>query len=401
MMDTMNKFSEPVSKKSSCVYCGDAPINHKLFYFSSMLSVVMDNHILRVTKHAPLFMRDFIDFLLKLFFEILLFLGLARLSTDINKTRTFRSRVVWEEALRRGIDMKQLIVFGNPVDLYITKIKGRRVYFNSLPIPERMLSMAKNWDDKYILKQEFLKNSIPTPACIQFPIFLSPNLEQIFSKLQKPIIVKPRVGSRGRHTVTNIYTLEQFQKAVDIARQICAHLVVEEHLTGYVCRATFVQGELLGFYRGGAPYVVGDGKKTISELIKEKNDNRPARVESVIVGGEIEDYISRSGFKLDDVLEKDFKLSLTYRTGRFYGGATKEMLDELHPSFVPILTKAAKIVGLPVIGFDCIIPEPTEDASTQRWGIIECNTLPFIDLHYYALEGKPKNIAGRIWDLWG
>ncbi len=396
----MDPLSEPHSKKSSCIYCGDAPINHNIFYYSSLFAVTIDNHILGMTKYAPLFMRDFIDFLLKLFFEILLVIKQARLSDDITKARTFRSRVIWEEAIKRGIDMKQLIVFGNPVDLYIAKINGKRVYFNSLPIPERMLRMGQNWDDKYILKQAFIKNNIPAPLCVQFPTFLLPNLEEIYSKLKKPIIVKPRVGSRGRHTVTNIHTFSEFKNAVGIARQICAHLVAEEHIFGYVCRATFVKGELVGFYRAGTPYVVGDGKKTISELIEDKNKNRHARVESVVVGEEIENFIERSGFKLDDILPNDLKLPLTYRTGRFYGGETKEMFSELHPSFVPILTKAAAVVGLPVIGFDCIVPEPTEDQSSQRWGIIECNTLPFIDLHYYALEGKPQNIAGKIWELW-
>jgi cyanophycin synthetase len=399
-MDTMNKFPEPSSKKSSCVFCGDAPINHNLFYFASIPSVLVDNHVLKVTTHAPIFLRDFVDFLLKLFFEIFLLLRFAKLSTDINKTKTFRSRVIWEEAKKRGIDMKQLIIFGKPVDIYVVKIKGKKLYFNSLPIPERLLKMKENWDDKYVIKQALLKNNIPAPMCVKFPTFLHPNLEQIFSKLQKPIIVKPRVGSRGRHTVTNIYTLEEFKEGVDIAKQICAHLVVEEHLVGYVCRATFVKGELVGFYRAGTPFVVGDGKQTIRELIEEKNKNRHARVESVVVGEEIENHISRSGFTLDDILEAGKKLALTYRTGRLFGGATKEMFSELHPSFVPILTKAASIVGLPVIGFDCIIPEPTESADSQRWGIIECNTLPYIDLHYYALEGKPQNIAGRIWELW-
>ena len=396
----MNTTPEPYSKKSSCVYCGDAPINHKLFYYSSMPSVLVDNHILKVTKYAPDFLRDLVDFLLKLFFEILLALGLAQLSTDINKTKTFRSRVIWEEAIKRGMDMKQLIIFGKPVDIYLVKIKGKKLYFNSLPIPERLLKMKQNWDDKYILKQAFLKENIPAPACIQFPVFLSTDLEQIFAKLSKPIIVKPRVGSRGRHTVTNIHTFEEFKKGVDIAGQICAHLVAEEHLSGYVCRATFVGGELMGFYRAGTPFIVGDGKQKIRELIQEKNENRPDRVESITIGEEIENYISRSGFKIDDVLLKGEKLSLTHRTGRLFGGATKEMLNELHPSFVPILNKAAKIVALPVIGFDCIIPEPTESAENQKWGIIECNTLPFIDLHYYALEGKPQNIAGKIWELW-
>ena len=76
------------------------------------------------------------------------------------------------------------------------------------------------------------------------------------------------------------------------------------------------------------------------------------------------------------------------------------MVNELHPSFIPIFKKAYDVVGLSVVGFDAIIPDPTKPANSQRWGIIECNSLPFIDLHYYALEGKPKNIAGMIWDMW-
>ena len=99
-------------------------------------------------------------------------------------------------------------------------------------------------------------------------------------------------------------------------------------------------------------------------------------------------------------MPKGLRLYLTHRIGRFYGGETEEMIDKLHPSFIPILKRAANVLNITVAGFDCVIPDPTQDAVSQRWGIIECNTLPFIDLHYFALKGKPRNIAGMIWDLW-
>lgn len=392
---------EPQRKKISCIYCGDAPINHQLFYFSSLISTTMDSHILKVTKHAPDFLKDFVDWLFFVFFEFFLFCGWAKLSDDIDKAKTFRSRIIWEEAKRRGIEMKQIILFGRPVDHYRTKLNGKIIYFNSLPIPQELLVLSKNWDDKFLLKEEFSKHNIPIPTYVQFPIFFRQNIEKIFSKFKTPIIVKPRTGSRGRHTVTNIQTLEQFKKGIEVAKQICSYLVAEEHLYGDVCRATFVNGKLMGFYRGGAPFVIGDGVKTVSELIVEKDLHRPERVQKVLVNDEMKNFVLRSGFKMDDVLPENLKLILTYRTGRLYGGVTHEMWDELHPSFVPILEKAAKIVDLPVVGFDCIVPDPTTDAGAQRWGIIECNTLPFIDLHYYALFGKPKNIAGAIWDMWG
>ena len=159
-------------------------------------------------------------------------------------------------------------------------------------------------------------------------------------------------------------------------------------------------GVLAGFYRGQAPAIIGDGKKTIKELIEEKDNKRQNRIEPIRISKELHEHILRSGFVVDDILPEGVSLSLSHRIGRLFGGTTKEMLNNLHPSFIPILKEAAKIVSLLVVGFDCIIPDPTKEASSQKWGIIECNSLPFIDLHYYALEGKPKNIAGMIWDMW-
>ncbi len=185
-----------------------------------------------------------------------------------------------------------------------------------------------------------------------------------------------------------------------IVKRICPYVAVEEHLQGSICRATIVGGSLAGFYKGQAPSIVGDGHNTIRKLIEEKDAARKTRVEAVPISKELHEYISRSGYTIDTVLPIDVKLQLSHHTGRLFGGTTKEMIDELHPSFVPILEHASSIVGLAIAGFDCIIPDPTKDANSQRWGIIECNTLPFIDLHYYALEGKPRNIAGMIWDLW-
>mgnify|MGYP006366473691 FL=1 len=76
------------------------------------------------------------------------------------------------------------------------------------------------------------------------------------------------------------------------------------------------------------------------------------------------------------------------------------MLPEVHPKMHSIFKKAGEIVSVPVAGFDLIIEDPSSDPDTQNWGIIECNSLPFIDLHYFALEGEPVNVATFIWDLW-
>ena len=405
---------KPIAKRRQCSYCADAQINHFFSFLGNFFGTPFDDHVSRTAHRAPKFLKNFVDWLSVSLLQVLAFLKIAKFSGNIEKVKTFRSRVIWEEAKRRGIKMEQVILFGRPLDYYRALRSPARpagelgevgrahwIYFESLPIPPESLDMRRNWDDKFILKGEFDKGGIPVPRHLKFPLFYSQkNLEEIFSKLEKPVIVKPKVGSRGRHTITNINSLQKFREGIAIVRQISPYLVVEEHLLGDVCRATLVNGMLAGFYRGQTPSVVGDGKSTIGELIKEKDKNRPERVEKIRVGEELYGHLARSGYQIGDILPEGKSITLSYHFGRLFGGTTREMIDELHPSFFPIFEKAAQTVDLAVVGFDSIIPDPTEPANGQKWGIIECNTLPFIDLHYDALEGKPRNIAGMIWDLW-
>lgn len=154
------------------------------------------------------------------------------------------------------------------------------------------------------------------------------------------------------------------------------------------------------FFRADPPNVCGDGVHTIFELIEEKNKVHNTRLSEISITEDLKEYIARQGYTLEDVLSKDIVLSLSAKTGRMYGGYTREMLPDVHPKMHDIFRRAGELITAPVAGFDLIIEDPTKDPDTQRWGIIECNSLPFIDLHYFALEGEPINLARNVWDLW-
>lgn len=169
---------------------------------------------------------------------------------------------------------------------------------------------------------------------------------------------------------------------------------------GNVCRGTVVGGVLRGFLKAESPKVIGDGVHTIRELIEEKNKNKPDKIGNVVVKEELIEFTRRQGYELDNVLPSGSVLPLLSRTGRLFGGRTKEMAGEVHPKLKKYLEKAGEIVGVPLVGFDLIIQNPENDPDKEKWGIIEANSLPFIDLHEFSFEGKPANIASYIWDLW-
>jgi D-alanine-D-alanine ligase-like ATP-grasp enzyme len=103
---------------------------------------------------------------------------------------------------------------------------------------------------------------------------------------------------------------------------------------------------------------------------------------------------------LDSILEENKSLDLSEKIGINYGGYAVEELPRTHPKILEYLRRAGDALNAPVIGFDFIIPDISADPDTQRWGIIEANSLPFINLHHFPIEGMPINAAAAVWDLW-
>lgn len=385
------------SKKESCSACGTSPVNHTFLFIDNLLNETLGKIM------ATLF-NTYNNRRLTRYVEIVMFLflrmiGMLRFNTDISKVASGRSELIWIEARKRGIKMDQIKIFNKYIDNYRAFINGKVYYFESIPIPPYLNQYGYTWlDDKFKLAKKLQKNSINSPKSIY--VLTESGALKAFDKLNKPLIIKPKNGSRGRHTTTNINTKEELIKAFRLAREISLTLVIQEHLYGSVCRATIVGNELVGFFKALPPQITGDGINTIQKLIEIKNQNKGEKMGDILINEELINFIARQNYKLDSILEKDKTIDLIAKTGRLYGGHTREMINEIHPKIHEIFKKAAKVIEAPVAGFDIIIENPEADPDTQKWGIIECNSLPFIDLHYYAEEGPKINPAEKIWDLW-
>lgn len=383
-----------------CHACGTSPINHTLLYVSNFLDEVLssvDEVFSRLSTIGPAekFIKAFEKFLL----HTLSAIGFIRYNQDIEKATTGRSKLIWEEARRRGIPMEQMKIFGKCIDCYRSKLHGKTFYFESLPIPNTFSKKGYKWvDDKFTLAKKLSSLSIPSPKTEQVSSLKQALLA--FESFQKPVILKPKYGSRGRHTTTNINTREELERAFNLAKEITPHMVIQEHLFGSVYRATVIDNKLVGFFRADQPEIVGDGIHSVSEIIEEKNKTKNERVSSITVTDDLLDFIKRQGLTLESIPEKGRRIILSAKTGRLYGSYTREMLPEVHPRMHEIFTLAGQAAEAPVLGFDLIIEDPTSSPEDQKWGIIECNSLPFIDLHYFALEGTPINLAENVWNLW-
>lgn len=397
---TLEPHHTPTITMRTCYYCGNNPIPHLVARINEYITLFNKPLLWLGQSSLGRFVERLLDWVAVPLCRIGALLRVVVYSTDISKAATSRSQVIWEEAERRGIQMRQLVIFGRKTDLYEARLAdGRVIVFESIPIPSRLRTGALDWmDDKLELKKRLQQASIPVARGGAFTRFAP--MVSLFKTLTPPVIVKPALGSRGRHTTTTIYTEEQLRTAFDIGKQISRRLVVEEHLVGSVYRATIVAGVLYGVLRGDPPRITGDGIKDIRALIVEKNKTKPPQVKEYSIGPLTDSFLARSGYVLDTVLPAGTTIDLTEKIGLSYGGFSAEDFTRTHPETKKILEAAGRLVNFPVIGFDFIIPDITKEPRGQKWGIIEANSLPFIDLHHRPAEGEPINVAAAVWDLW-
>jgi cyanophycin synthetase len=385
--------------KTECTYCGNHQTPHFAHYIFRTVSCLFEPDTSpRVSKSAA-YLEALAKIIATPFVFLLRIARVYRWQEDVKLATTGRSRVIWEEAQRRGIPMLQLVVCGKPMEFYCAFVQLRWQYFTSLPNPPWANVTAYRWiDDKFLLKSFFLEHQIPVPKGGK--AWSARQALDIFHTLEKPVIIKPRHGSHGRHTSTHIYSEEQCREAFAIASVLCQCVIVEEQLTGSVYRGTYVNGRIVGILRGDPPRVVGDGVSNVRELVVTKNANRLPRVAEVFIDEKCITFLDRQMLTPESVLISGAAIDLSEKIGLAYGGHTAEMIPQTHPALLTALNRAGQLLNVPVVGFDFIIQDVVTDPSAQRWGIIEANAEPFIDLHEKPIDGEGINVAALVWDMW-
>lgn len=341
------------------------------------------------------------------FFKLMTFLKLGYYSDEPDAKDTWRTKCFWEEAKRRGIRMREFHL-GPIRDGFVAEYKGpangvnKTILFDGLPRPGYKESSALKWmDNKGVMKIKFLKQGFPVAD--GEVAFTKNTALKIFNRITKPVITKPNLGSRSRHTMIHINTKEELIIGFKKAKKLSPLVVIEEELSGDLFRGTLIGEKLVGVVKRDQPAVFGDGVRTLRELLDEEN-KRPERAGPIFhqipIDKEAEIELQRQNISLTDIPEKERSITFSQKTSRSCGGTTTEVTDIIHPENKKMLEKVGAFLKDPLVGVDFIIGDITKSWKEQKHcGIIECNSLPFIDLHHYVMFGKPQNVAGRLWDL--
>lgn len=386
-------------KKNYCVDCGGAQVNHTAVYISILLGSLIDPWTSWMSKIIP---EDKIEWFGPYLIKTLTALRLGTVTKEIMPFDSYRARVLWEEANKRGIELSEFNLFNIGHDVFLSKYNGEIRFFDVLPRPKDYNPKGLEWmDNKNEMKKHFSKANIPiSPGGIASS---ERQALKIFRSLNKPVIAKPNLGSRSRHTTTHISTEEEMIKAYRCAHQLSPWVMIEEELTGYVFRGTLIGKKFVACLRREPAYVIGDGIHTIKELVEIENKNllRQGPIfHQLSLDEEAEKELKHWGQTKDTIAKKDQIITLGQKTSRAVGGGITDMTEVVHPDNKAMLEQIAEVLDDPLIGVDFIMNDVSVSWRDQpRSGVIECNSAPFIDLHHYPLVGKPHNVAGKLWDI--
>ncbi len=391
--------------KQICAACGSAPTNHFLERLDARLNHYLFPLVAPLSGIAKLLAPILEPGWRKLWpglIKILVAWRLAQVKSAPDEKNNWRSRCLWEEAEKRGITMREFRPFGRYVDSYFAEFNGKIIFFDGLPRPLGKKSASLQWmDDKAEMAWRFQRQNIPIARG-----GVAKNLKQalkIFQDLHKTVITKPVTGSRGRHTTIHINTEKELAQGFVVAKQLSPWVVVQEELAGSVYRATVVGGKLIAVLRRDPAGVAGDGARSIRQLLEKENKN-PLRqgplFQRLPVDAEAEKELSRQNLIWESIPAEGVFIALGTKTSRGRGGALVDATDSVQADNKVLFEKIGAVLADPLVGIDFIIADIKKSwRETASCGVIECNSLPFIDLHHYPLQGEARNVAGAVWEL--
>ncbi|MBF5026298.1 cyanophycin synthetase [Planobacterium oryzisoli] len=257
--------------------------------------------------------------------------------------------------------------------------------------------------NKELTKKMLDEAAIPVPK--GGLVYSIDELESTITKIGYPIVLKPLDGNHGRGQSINVNDWDTAVKGFELAQQISSRVIVERFITGYDFRVLVVNHKMVAAARRMPANVVGDGERTISQLIDIENKD-PRRgyghenmLTEIVVDSSTLDLLEKNGFHLESVPQKGEIVFLKSTANLSTGGTSSDVTDMIHPDNITMCERISKIIGLDVCGIDIMAENLTQPLKETGGCILEVNAAPGFRMHLSPSDGLPRNVAAPVVDM--
>jgi cyanophycin synthetase len=251
---------------------------------------------------------------------------------------------------------------------------------------------------KYKKSTSEIFNLAGLPVSDHYLVFNKEDGIAIGLKMGWPLVVKPDDRDRSEGVSINISDKEGLNLAIDKALKFSKRLLIERFKPGYCYRLLIVEDKLLYALRRKPKLIVGDGKRSIAELIEIENNHSKRmpiwlRPKSILLDSLTIDTLTSQHCNLESIPKRDKEIFLKPIESSEWGGKMEDVSALVHPDNIAIALQASKLLGLSTAGVD-IISEDISVAWHQNKSIInEINCIPYLGGNEISKKTLPRYIS--------
>lgn len=222
------------------------------------------------------------------------------------------------------------------------------------------------------------------------------------TEIAAPVVVKPKDGNQGKGVTVNISTREQLNIAYAAAVEISEEVLVERFIPGSDFRLLVIGDQLVAAARREPPLVIGDGKKSVRELVQQVNldPRRGAGHATSLTKIKIDDIalasLSEQNLTADSVPRKGTRVVLRNNANLSTGGTATDVTDDVHPEMAASAVAAAQMIGLDICGVDIVCDSVLHPLEQQGGGVVEVNAAPGLRMHLQPSFGRGRAVGEAI-----
>lgn len=266
------------------------------------------------------------------------------------------------------------------------------------------LAVRRSCRSKLQARQKFAEHNIPHAQGL---VFFNPFKAVAFAKQHGfPLVIKPNVSgfSRGSHFPIRDY--KSLWKAIFFAKCWWPFTVVEQYLQGKNYRVVVANGEIVSVLQRYAPFVEGDGKATISELMTRENAIREQMqlypvISPLKESAQVKAFLAKQGLTFSSIPEAGQRVTLFYRISLAPGGVVevinKRVITQKNQK---LFKQVLNIFDANILGIDVIMEKGIEvDFTQQKTILLEVNSRPYLKMHAYPRYGEAEDLSEQYAQL--
>lgn len=228
---------------------------------------------------------------------------------------------------------------------------------------------------------------------------------ELAQRVGLPVVVKPRWTDRGAAVSVGLSTQTDVEEAFGRAQKVGGRWVLIERLIpGEDIRVLVAGGRFVAAVKRLPAGVLGDGRRTIDELLARANADprrsagKTTPLNPIDYDEDSERILRAQGWTLDSVPAAGVRVRLKSAANWVAGGSLHDVTDSIHPDNAEMCERAIVLCGIDVGGADFLTTDVTRSFREVGGALCEVNVLPGLELHLFAEGRGDRDVVGDVLD---